>query len=301
MPCVQFVIFTNAYTCQHAMLPIVAELDRPTRARKCAVIFGAMGAVCSLLLVVGVSGYITFGDQVESNVLFSYPHDSMFVVRIIAAAVAMVYHLLQVLALVGIIIDVLSSYPLLMFMTRIAIANLLRAAARAGEWTWLDDSVKEDPDQFGTPSSMATMIADTDEPDGPQPVTVRGNDGKEVYVVSPMQWSDFISDRVDLVATALIMVLTISVALAVSDLGIVAALTGATGATLVGYVCPGLLYWMVCRRQADSSTENSLEEFSLTAEGDGFEISKGARVGAMAMLVLGCVLVPAGVTLTLTQ
>ena len=70
------------------MLPIVAELDRPTRARKCAVIFGAMGAVCSLLLVVGVTGYITFGDQVESNVLFSYPHESMFVVRIIAAIVA---------------------------------------------------------------------------------------------------------------------------------------------------------------------------------------------------------------------
>eukprot|EP00928_Gymnodinium_smaydae_P012060 TRINITY_DN14395_c0_g5_i3.p1 TRINITY_DN14395_c0_g5~~TRINITY_DN14395_c0_g5_i3.p1 ORF type:complete len:534 (-),score=77.25 TRINITY_DN14395_c0_g5_i3:177-1724(-) len=258
----QFVIFTNAYTCQHAMLPIVAELKRPTRRRKCIVIFGAMGAVCLLLLTVGVAGYLTFGSAVESNVLFSYPTNSMFVV----------------LALVGMIIDVLSSYPLLMFMTRLSVCNLLRNAL-----CWL-----------GCP-----YIEWLDNEEVPHPTTSNGAlapDSEEApLVVSPLYLRDFIGNRFELICTLLIMSFTLGVALVVTDLGMVAALTGATGATMIGYVVPGFLYVkQFCR--GGCSLQQRLRE---TAE--PFFAHKITIFGAAAILSLGIVLVPVGSFLTLTK
>lgn len=269
----QFVIFTNAYTCQHAMLPIVAELERPTRSRRMVVIFGAMGAVCFLLLVVGTAGYLTFGDSVQSNVLFSYPHDSMLVV----------------LALIGIIIDVLSSYPLLMFMTRISISNLIRITLEALGWS--NPEWEPKPSPFLEPQlGPIDLIED-------MPLEASSDSWRYIAVVSPMDWSDFISDRMDLIATALIMLFTIAVALAVSDLGIVAALTGATGATMIGYVVPGLLYVLLSRQHY--SGENTQELISSSSERPKFVPVFWAYWGAVLILVLGCCLVPAGVTLTL--
>jgi len=267
----QFVIFTNAYTCQHAMLPIVAELERPTRRRRMAVIFGAMGAVCFLLLVVGTAGYLTFGDAVQSNVLFSYPHDSMLVV----------------LALIGIIIDVLSSYPLLMFMTRISISNLIRIALESLGLS--DPKWEPQPSPFLEPQPAPIDLIED------MPLEASSDSWRYIAVVSPMDWSDFISGRMDLLATALIMVFTIAVALAVSDLGIVAALTGATGATMIGYVVPGLLYVLLSRQHSGENTQELI-----SGSEHKFVSLPWAYGGAVLILGLGCCLVPAGVTLTLT-
>jgi len=283
----QFVIFTNAYTCQHAMLPIVAELDRPTRRRRCIVIFGAMGAVCFLLLVVGTAGYLTFGDTVDSNVLFSYPKDSMFVV----------------LALVGIIIDVLSSYPLLMYMTRISIVNLVNLALDAAGCHCQEEVAEVEAGARsrslpGTPSSSrrhsTQSFGNEDDLDVPDP-------WRHVYIIPPMEWSDFISNRFDLLCTLLIMIFTISVALAVSDLGIVAALTGATGATMIGYVVPGLLYVLLHRRYSGPQGEEGAEELISNSEYKFSSTYGGTYYGALIIFLLGCVLVPVGVTLTLNS
>jgi len=252
-----------------------------------------MGAVCFLLMVVGTAGYLTFGDAVDSNVLFSYPHDSMFVV----------------LALVGIIVDVLSSYPLLMFMTRISISNLLTSALRATGCSCLEYCF-DDADIDSLPGSIVSSRhaslhnsprlspSSPDCPDVDPLVEEELGPWQYAYVVSPMSWSDFISNRIDLLSTALIMIFTVSVAPAVSDLGIVAALTGATGATMIGYVVPGLLYVLLLRKQMAAHDKGHLmggpEEVTLSPHA-------GVYAGAMAMLVLGCVLVPAGVTLTLTR
>jgi len=288
----QFVIFTNAYTCQHAMVPIVAELDRPTRRRRCIVIFGAMGAVCFLLLVVGTAGYLTFGAAVQSNVLFSYPHDSMF----------------AVLALVGIIIDVLSSYPLLMFMTRISVSNLLRTALTALGLR-LDPSSPTSP-ALPTPRTSEGPLEyslDHDDFEEDEPPSLKSqaearyNSWRHIAVISPMDWSDFISDRMDLLATLLIMIFTVAVALAVDDLGIVAALTGATGATMIGYVVPGMLYVLLSRQHDSGEKAEGLVSSADASSQETFVSRKGVYAGAGAIFMLGCVLMPAGVTLTLAH
>merc|ERR1719189_885708 len=52
----------------------------------------------------------------------------------------------------------------------------------------------------------------------------------------------FLSGGLEIVATFVLMSFSAGISLAVSDLGIVCAITGAIGATSLGYVLPGFLY-----------------------------------------------------------
>jgi sodium-coupled neutral amino acid transporter 5 len=113
----QFVQFTNAYTCHYMMIPLVNELQAPTRTRKAYLAIGSTATSAILYGLVATAGYLTFGDLVKSDILLSYPVDSVLVT----------------VARVAITMDVLSSYPLLMYTTRIAIAGLFRECACSRE------------------------------------------------------------------------------------------------------------------------------------------------------------------------
>ena len=105
----------------------------------------------------------------------------------------------------------------------------------------------------------------------------------------------------DFAATGIIACFTTFVAVSVSDLGVVAALTGATGATMIGYICPGFLYASLTRSRKDDKTDDGLAEAlvdDLTVDfADDIEefvpIAKlvaepNARTSARALLLLGC-------------
>jgi amino acid permease len=249
------------------MIPIVRELKDPTPRRKGLVAAGAMSIALTMFLVVGTAGYLTFGDAVDSDILLSYPASSAIVN----------------VCRVGIIIDVLTSYPLLMFVTRISIKNLLEPALGA----------------HGRRSEQA-------------PQADEGSMGCAFWR------NNFITAPMDFAATGIIVCFTMFVAISVSDLGIVAALTGATGATMIGYICPGFLYASLTRSRKDDKTGGGLAEALLddlavdlaVDLADDIEefvpVAKlvaepNTRTSARALLLLGCALVPAGVALTLTQ
>ena len=246
------------------MIPIVRELKDPTPRRKRLVAVGAMGIALLMFLVVGTAGYLTFGDAVDSDILLSYPTSSVIVN----------------VCRVGIVIDVLTSYPLLMFVTRISVKNLIEPA-------------------LGAFSRRSEQVQQT----------------LEAHVGCACWRDNFITAPIDFAATGIIVCFTLFVAVSVSDLGIVAALTGATGATMIGYICPGFLYMSLTRnRKGDTSTggeltealveglagdlADDLEEFVPIAK---IVAEPTVRKSARALLLLGCALVPAGVALTLTQ
>jgi amino acid permease len=62
-----------AYTCQMSTPTLWNEMERPTRARMSIVYASALGTGMVLYLLVGVFGYVTFGDRVQPNILSSYP------------------------------------------------------------------------------------------------------------------------------------------------------------------------------------------------------------------------------------
>ena len=66
-------IFIFAYTCHQNAISISNELARPTPARALAATTVAIAAALLMYLVVGVGGYLTYGDAVSSDILKSYP------------------------------------------------------------------------------------------------------------------------------------------------------------------------------------------------------------------------------------
>ena len=326
----QFVVFTNAYTCQQGMVPICSELERPTRRRKLLVISGAIGTACMLYLAVGIAGYMTFGDRVESDILRSYPTNSPFVAA----------------ARVGMAINVVTSYPLQLFFSRLSLASLLgasgldqhpachrsccpssRAAARDRLWR-----ARIDPASGGGESGAGGGSGDD------------GSSGGSSASCSCC--AVFLTEPLPVLSAAIFIVATTAIALVVDDLGIVVNLTGATGATLIGYVAPGIIYTLMtknepgsgsgscgsrggtargrgdARSDLTSSTGASINERLIdpvaaepgTPEGtdDAIQTARMPRVplprlaervlsgGALSMFVLGCIIVPLAVTLNFT-
>lgn len=70
-----FSIFIFGFTCHQNMFTIVNELHAVTVGRCNRVIFYAVGTAVSVYLVIANFGYSTYGDNVESNILVSYPSE----------------------------------------------------------------------------------------------------------------------------------------------------------------------------------------------------------------------------------
>jgi len=102
-----FVVFTNAFTCQQSLLPIMAEMADPSPRRLVLLITMALALVLPLYAVFSVFGYLTYGDNVLSNLLDNYPNNG-----------------LTIAARVGVAIVVITSFPIQAFATRKAIANI---------------------------------------------------------------------------------------------------------------------------------------------------------------------------------
>jgi len=109
--------FVIAFFCQHNVFTVLTELDRPTSCRKVTVVCLAMLLTLTTYTIFAASGYITFGGEVASNVLNSYPPD--------APAVAVTRTALAV-ALLG-------SVPLLVNPARLALVSMLELCVPRGK------------------------------------------------------------------------------------------------------------------------------------------------------------------------
>jgi amino acid permease len=54
---------------------VVHELRNPTQARVDAITSGAIGTALVVYGVIAVAGFFTYGTEVESNILVSYPSE----------------------------------------------------------------------------------------------------------------------------------------------------------------------------------------------------------------------------------
>lgn len=66
-------IFVFGFTCHQNMFTIVNEIDAVSKPRCNTVIMAAIGTAFSIYMIIATSGYNTYGDAVESNILQSYP------------------------------------------------------------------------------------------------------------------------------------------------------------------------------------------------------------------------------------
>jgi amino acid permease len=103
-----FPISVFAFTCQHNTFSIFNELKTPTFANFSKIVVKAMSCALIIYLTVGTLGYITFGDNVESNIIKMYEMDNFF----------------NVLGRFCIVVLVTLAYPLQMYPCRLSIYNI---------------------------------------------------------------------------------------------------------------------------------------------------------------------------------
>lgn len=103
-----FPISVFAFTCQHNTFSIFNELKTPIFANFSKIVVKAMSCALIIYLTVGTLGYITFGDNVESNIIKMYEMDNFF----------------NVLGRFCIVVLVTLAYPLQMYPCRLSIYNI---------------------------------------------------------------------------------------------------------------------------------------------------------------------------------
>mmetsp|Transcript_109144 Transcript_109144/g.315348 ORF Transcript_109144/g.315348 Transcript_109144/m.315348 type:complete len:474 (+) Transcript_109144:44-1465(+) len=191
-------VFIFGFTCQQNVFAVCNEVKNATRSRIDGAIVAAYSFAFLAFLFAALFGYVTYGDEVQSDVLKGYPR------TLPVEATRLLYSLL-----------VSFSFPLQVHPSRTsALALWGLAAGRA-----------EGPQRFWT-------------------------------------------------ATAILLISALLVALRFEELGVVLAIVGATGSTMVSYILPGLIYVQA------------------------FPERHTKRLFALLLLALGCIIMPSCLAVT---
>ena len=105
-------IFIFAFSCQTNMFAVVNELRNPTQKRFDTIAGSAITSAGSIYVAVAVAGFLTYGTEVESNILVSYPKTTVTTVARICVSLLVTF-----------------SYPILFLPGRSSIMGL---------WRWFD-------------------------------------------------------------------------------------------------------------------------------------------------------------------
>eukprot|EP00977_Amphora_coffeiformis_P006348 scaffold1353_cov161-Amphora_coffeaeformis.AAC.20 len=235
-------IFIFSFTCHQNIFPVVNEIQDRSQTRLNAVIFLAIGFALLLFSTVALEGYFTFGSNVMGDVLLNYPETA--IVTILRICIAILVAL---------------SYPLQLDPSRRCITSLIKVVQqwrRRGQLIRVFhrresadvDSVMMKEGEPGELSALDSFLSQQNE-----------SEGKD---------HQFMSDDIFYTVTVTFLLLSFLVAMVVDDLGIVLAMVGATGSTLVSYILPGLLYVKIDPHM------------------------NATKVSAMIQLVAGCVIMP---------
>lgn len=68
-----FPIIVFAYTCHQNMFSIVNEISDNSHGSTLSVIFGSIGSAAFIYLLVAITGYLSYGDNVAGNIIAMYP------------------------------------------------------------------------------------------------------------------------------------------------------------------------------------------------------------------------------------
>ena len=211
----------------------VNEIELLSQRRVDIVIITAIGSALFLFCVVAVEGYRTFGEFVRGDILLNYPENSQVTFLRICIAIMLALH-----------------YPLQLDPSRRCITSLIKVV---GNW-WKSRMVSYH-------ERMSTTVFNRKQSSGVQTELSASSSSvpqKECSYID-MSQSDNESmsppDNMFNIITISFLLLSFFVAMIVDDLGIVLALVGATGSTLVSYILPGLIY---LKLNTDSSRSMAL-------------------------------------------
>ncbi|KAL7481605.1 hypothetical protein ACHAW6_007284 [Cyclotella cf. meneghiniana] len=220
-------VFVFAFTCQQNIFPIVNEIEPLSQRRIDIVIVAAIGLALAIFSVVAVEGYRTFGSFARGDILLNYPENTQVTLLRICIAFMLALH-----------------YPLQLDPSRRCISSLVNVLMQSWDSHRITNNNWELSKRFFTKKHSSGFKTELGSASTHFLEEEQGLPTKLSHIeITPME------DRVKTDPEKMFLIITISflslsfiVAMMVDDLGIVLALVGATGSTLVSYVLPGLIY-----------------------------------------------------------
>lgn len=194
-----------AYTCHQNMFSILNEIKDNSPGSIVGVISASIGSAASIYVLVAITGYLTFGNSVDGNIISMYP-----------SSVA------STIGKAAIVILVTFSIPLQVHPCRASIDAVLKW--RPNKYSRLPTAAPGRSSSPGAQSLMGSPNASVDSHGGP------------VAHISEMRFA---------IITTVILILSYATALTVSSLDRVLAYVGSTGSTSISFILPGLFYYKI--------------------------------------------------------
>ena len=194
------------------MFSILNEINNNSHFRTTSVVMASIGLACFLYILVAITGYLSFGNDVGSNIVAMckcLQEGSQDLAHIILDTPAVA----STIGKTAIVIMVMFSYPLQVHPCRASVDAVLK---------WRPGRRVESPN--GSPSRGGSVPL----------LTARNNPRAE-----PM------SDTRFAVITTTILILSYIVAMTVSSLAAVLGYVGSTGSTTISFILPGFLYYKI--------------------------------------------------------
>lgn len=214
-------IFVFAFTCHQNIFPIVNEMELLSQRRLNIVICCSIGFALVMFTMVALEGYKTYGSLVQGDILLNYPENKQVTFLRLCIAFMLALH-----------------YPLQLDPSRRCITSLVKVIMK---WWSQEQSTEQhlreiEMEQEEEVSPVGKK--DLNESNSYYEIMSQSNVSKE-HQQNYIRGTD---DKLFYVITLSFLSLSFMLAMIVDDLGVVLALVGATGSTLVSYVLPGLIY-----------------------------------------------------------
>lgn len=253
-----FPIFVFAYTCHQNMFAIINELKpsdedgSATRQSNC-IIRNAISIAAFSYLVVGIFGYLTFGNSVNANIITMYP--SKFILSLIGR--------------MCIVLMVSLSFPLQCHPCRSSVNHVIyflssgiKAKFRSTTDRHAYTSLESDIESLNSVNPDGSFVSTT-------PVEgAQDSDGHDPIIV-PLTTRKFYT------ITTCIVIASYLVAITVKSLAKVLAFVGSTGSTSISFILPGLFGYMLIKPINGATSLNNLE--------------KACKYGGLALSIYGVI------------
>ncbi|KIR37400.1 vacuolar amino acid transporter 5 [Cryptococcus deuterogattii MMRL2647] len=206
-----FPIQVFAYTCSQNLFPIFNELKDRTQKKMNVVIGSSIGTAVGVYQIIGIVGYLTFGDKVSSNVIAMYPATTLLVA----------------IGRLGIVLLVGLSYPLQLLPCRASLYHLTHGLFRHQDVSSVpadDRGIQDD--------------SDTDMEDEEADLLVVKAQSHHKHDMPQLQF---------VVLTLGILISGFLIAYNVHELDIVLSFVGSTGSTIISFILPGFFYFRLFR------------------------------------------------------
>ncbi|KAF9086262.1 hypothetical protein BGX29_001474 [Mortierella sp. GBA35] len=208
-------IFVFAFTCHQNIFSVYNELSDNGQSMLNRIISSSIGSAVVVYHIIGILGYLTFGNAVGSNIIQMYNAS-----------------LLVTIGRIAIVILVMFSFPLQAHPCRACLDKVLNAIGQYWQST-----------RFGKPTDYNTLNNEYDgHEDDPSistsstvPNSVQLDDhGEPIQVTSDLKYT---------LMTMGILIGSYLIAITVSELELVLSFVGSTGSTAISFILPGSFYF----------------------------------------------------------